>query len=131
MTFAWTNRWPANRAPELNTLASEAREAEILPGTKFTARIDATDPEGDPLFVRWEVRSESADRREGGDHETEPMAHPECFVAAKGLGATFRRQPGPGPTEFSPTFMTARGERLARTFRSPYGRGSSRDEPTP
>jgi Glycosyl hydrolases family 2, TIM barrel domain len=90
MTFAWTGRWPENRAPELNGFATEAREAELTPGTRFTARLDATDPEGDPLVVRWEVRSESVDRREGGDRETEPPAHPECFVEAKGLDATFR-----------------------------------------
>ncbi len=76
--------------PEVNALTTEAREAELAPGTRFTARLDATDPEGDPLVVRWEIRSESADRRQGGDRETEPPAHPECFVEAKGLGATFR-----------------------------------------
>src|SRR5271166_46890 len=27
MTFAWTDRWPSNRAPELNTLTTEARDA--------------------------------------------------------------------------------------------------------
>ena len=119
MTFAWTDRWPANRAPALNAVTTEAREAELAPGTRFTARVDASDPEGDPLVVRWEVRSESTDRREGGDRETEPPAHPECFVDAKGLDATFRRQPGPAHTGFSPTSMTARGERPARTFRLP------------
>ena len=90
MTFVWTGRWPANRVPELNAFTTEARDAELAPGTRFTARLEATDPEGDPLVVRWEVRSESADRRQGGDQETEPPAHPECFVEAKGLDATFR-----------------------------------------
>jgi len=90
MTFAWTGRWPENRAPELKAFTTEAREAALAPGTRFTARLDATDPEGDPVVVRWEVRSESVDRREGGDRETEPPAHPECFVEAKGLDGTFR-----------------------------------------
>jgi hypothetical protein len=54
------------------------------------ARLEATDAEGDPLAVRWEIRSESADRRQGGDRETGPPAHPECVVAASGLEATFR-----------------------------------------
>jgi hypothetical protein len=90
MTFAWTDQWPANRAPELKALTTEAREAELAPGTRFAAKLDAHDPDGDPLVVRWEVRSESTDRRLGGDRETEPPAHPECFVAANGLDATFR-----------------------------------------
>jgi hypothetical protein len=90
MTFAWTDRWPANRAPEINAITTEARESELAPGTTFAATIDASDPEGDPVIVRWEIRSESTDRRQGGDRETEPIAHPECFVVAKGMGATFR-----------------------------------------
>ncbi len=90
MTFAWTGSWPANRAPELNAIATEARDAQLAPGTRFTVKLDASDPEGDPLVVRWEIRSESTDRRQGGDRETEPPAHPECFVEAKGLDATFR-----------------------------------------
>jgi hypothetical protein len=90
MTYAWTDHWPANRAPELNAFATEAREAEVTPGTTFSAKLDAKDADGDPLVVRWEIRSESTDRRQGGDRETEPMAHPECFIEAKGLDATFR-----------------------------------------
>jgi Glycosyl hydrolases family 2, TIM barrel domain len=96
MTFAWTGRWPANRAPELSALTTEARDAELVPGTKFTAKLDATDPEGDPLVVRWEIRSESVDRRLGGDRETEPPAHPESFVEAMGLKAIFRAPTRPG-----------------------------------
>jgi hypothetical protein len=96
MTYAWTGRWPANRAPELKAFTTEAREAELAPGSRFTAKIDATDPEGDPLVVRWEVRSESVDRREGGDRENEPPAHPECFVQATGLYATLQAPTRPG-----------------------------------
>jgi hypothetical protein len=90
MTFAWTGRWPANRAPEIRALATEAREAELPPSASFTARLDATDPDGDPIVARWEVRSESVDRRQGGDREAEPPAHPECLVEAEGLESTFR-----------------------------------------
>jgi hypothetical protein len=96
MTLAWTGRWPANRAPEIKAVTTAAREAEVAPGTKITVDLDATDPEGDPIVVRWEVRSESTDRRLGGDRETEPAAHPECFVEAKDLAATFRAPTRPG-----------------------------------
>jgi hypothetical protein len=96
MTFAWTDKWPVNRAPELKALTTEAQETEVVPESKITAKLDATDPEGDPLVVRWELRSESADRRLGGDRETEPPAHPECFIEAKGLEATFRAPSRPG-----------------------------------
>ena len=85
-----------NRAPEINAISTEARDAELTQGSRFTAKLDASDPEGDPLVVRWEVRSENADLRQGGDRETEPPAHPECFVEAKGLDATFQAPPRSG-----------------------------------
>jgi hypothetical protein len=90
MTFAWTGRQPANRAPELKAVTSDARQAEVAPGARITAQLDATDPDGDPIVVRWEIRSESSDRHEGGDRENEPPAHPECFLEARGLNATFQ-----------------------------------------
>jgi hypothetical protein len=96
MTFAWTGHWPANRAPQLSALTTEARDAEVAPGATFTAKLVATDPEGDPLAVRWELRSESTDRRSGGDRENEPPAHPERLVEAKGLEATFQAPTEPG-----------------------------------
>jgi hypothetical protein len=90
MTFAWTGKWPANRAPEIVAVTTEARDAELPPAAPFSAKLDAVDPDGDPIVVRWEVRSESVDRRLGGDREAEPPAHPECFARAKGLAADFR-----------------------------------------
>jgi hypothetical protein len=96
LMFAWTDRWPANRVPELHAITTEAKEANLAPGATFAAKLEASDPEGDPLVVRWEVRSESTDRRQGGDAESEPAAHPECFVEAKALDATFRAPTRPG-----------------------------------
>jgi hypothetical protein len=55
------------------------------------------DPDGDPLTVRWEVRSESMDRREGGDREAEPPPHPESFVESKGFDFTFKAPTLTGP----------------------------------
>ena len=50
MTFAWTNRWPANRAPELNTFTSEAREAEIVTGNEIHSADRRDRPGGRPAF---------------------------------------------------------------------------------
>lgn len=90
MTFAWTGRWPANRVPVLKSIITEADGSEVAPGSKIVAKAEIKDPEGDALIVRWEIRSESTDRRQGGDRETEPPAHPECFVRTVGPDATFR-----------------------------------------
>ena len=62
----------------------------VTPGSSQKARVIAEDPDGDPLTVRWEVRSESMDRREGGDREAEPPPHPELFVEARGMDFAFK-----------------------------------------
>jgi len=90
MTFAWTGKWPENRAPELPRVELAATGGKVAPAALMTAHAAAKDPDGDPLVCRWEVRSESTDRREGGDREAEPAVHPEAFVEAKGLDFTFR-----------------------------------------
>jgi hypothetical protein len=90
MTFAWTGKWPGNRAPLLGKIETAAAEKEVAPGAALAAQAVCTDPDGDSLLARWEVRSESTDRRGGGDRETEPLAHPECFVEAKGLQFSFK-----------------------------------------
>lgn len=90
MTYAWTGKWPANRAPKLNKLDTEVDQKEIAPGSVHTVKLAVEDPDGDPLTIRWEVRSESSDRREGGDREAEPIAHPEAFMEARGTQFTFR-----------------------------------------
>lgn len=90
MTYAWTGKWPTNRAPKLSKLDTDVDQKEIAPGSVHTVKLAVEDPEGDPLTVRWEVRSESSDRREGGDRETEPIAHPEAFMEARGMQFIFR-----------------------------------------
>jgi hypothetical protein len=92
MTFAWTGEWPPNRCPEIRSLtvdgvsdpqpASASGEHVYPPGTQLKCRVDATDPDGDDVRVTWELRSESTDRRSGGDSEEAPPAHPEAVVSA-------------------------------------------------
>ena len=96
LSRAWTGRWPADRVPTLARITTDADGAEVAPGSAIRARAEAADPEGGPLTVRWEVRSESRDRKEGGDRESEPPAHPECFVETKGLDAVFKAPTQPG-----------------------------------
>lgn len=96
MTYAWTGRWPENRAPLLTRITTSAAEMSLVPGATFTAEVLATVPDGDPLIARWEVRSETVDRKAGGDAESEPPAHPESFVESHGLHGAFRAPDLPG-----------------------------------
>jgi hypothetical protein len=92
MSFAWTGEWPSNRCPEIRSLTvdetsdpqptSAPGEHVYPPGTQLQCRVDAIDPDGDDVRVTWELRSESSDRRSGGDREEAPPAHPEAIVSA-------------------------------------------------
>ena len=94
---AWTGKSPPNRAPRIVRIAWDGAEKEVDPGFPRKARVIADDPDGDPLTVRWEVRSESMDRREGGDREAEPPPHPESFVEARGMDFAFKAPTITGP----------------------------------
>ncbi len=105
MTFAWTGKWPANRCPRVDglTLSSseagrqiDAREPVLRPGETFVCRVSAADPDGDRLVYRWELRSESSDRKTGGDRELAPPAHPDALISADGPTGNFRAPTEPG-----------------------------------
>jgi hypothetical protein len=96
LAYAWTGKWPENRVPRLIALESEANLKRLPPATRHTARIKGYDPEGDPLQLVWEVRSETTDARSGGDAEKEPPAHPEAVIESKGTTVTFQTPQQPG-----------------------------------
>ncbi|MET0327150.1 MAG: glycoside hydrolase family 2 TIM barrel-domain containing protein [Luteimonas sp.] len=76
MQKAWTGAWPANRAPTIGPLQVDGRIATdsivLAPDAEQRARVEASDPEGDPLTYRWTVREESRATSIGGDPETLP-----------------------------------------------------------
>jgi len=69
VTFEWSGAWPVNRSPEIgpgkivvtpqNEVESTA-EGTFVPGATLHCAVDATDPEGDALIVKWELRPDSA-----------------------------------------------------------------------
>ncbi len=68
--------------------AAKRPEHIYPPGTRLVCRVDAGDPNGDPLRIKWEVWAESTDKREGGDREEIPAQYPDAVVEAKGPEAT-------------------------------------------
>jgi hypothetical protein len=97
MTLMWTGDWPSNRSPVLRSLAVRGAAGETAtqqpsqhvypPRAKLECRVEAHDPDGDSLTVRWELRSESTDKKTGGDREEPPPAHPEAVIASDGVTA--------------------------------------------
>lgn len=73
MQLAWTGSWPANRSPRVHAMTLDGRSArqgvKLVAGRAYQASFDVTDPDGDPLRFRWEVKRESDATQEGGDFE--------------------------------------------------------------
>ncbi len=85
MEYAWRGRWPANRAPALQSLQIDGRSAAqgvvLAPGVAASAHVAVSDPEGDPLAIAWTTRLESAAHTGGGDREDLPLSVPVGFRA--------------------------------------------------
>ncbi|MFK8028658.1 MAG: glycoside hydrolase family 2 TIM barrel-domain containing protein [Gammaproteobacteria bacterium] len=91
MSFAWTGKWPANRAPGIRSLDSKFAHKTVKPGAKARATVDAADRENDELRYVWDVRAESTDRRTGGDAEAAPPSFSEAIRSGQGTPrVTFR-----------------------------------------
>ena len=97
VSSAWTGKPALNRCPGISSIDTDVREKEVPAGSTHTAKVAATDLDGDELMVRWEVVAESTDRRSGGDPERAPLAQPACIVSAKGMVLEFRAPRRPGP----------------------------------
>ena len=79
MQYVWTGHWPANRAPRIEQLAIDGKLAAaniyLKPGDRHTATLKVSDPDGDPVTLRWEIVPEVA--RAGyagmGEKRSQPM----------------------------------------------------------
>ena len=90
LTEAWTGKPAANRCPQITAAQFAASGKAVAAGSEQKAAVTATDPENQPLQVRWEIREESKNRHEGGDREVEPLAVADSVRATRGTGVTLR-----------------------------------------
>ena len=86
MTMAWTSQWPANRCPQigpgkikvrLEGAQSDDTRPVFAKAARLQCLVDASDPENDPLTIKWDLRLDVADNpSRGGDREpsTPPIA---------------------------------------------------------
>jgi hypothetical protein len=95
MTELWTGKPPANRCPAIESLTL-AGPAEVEPGAMLRAVLRASDPEKDPLAVRWVLQGEAAALGAGGDAEQAPPTYPKAVVEGTPRGATVRAPKGGG-----------------------------------
>jgi len=92
MAEAWGGHMPGgNHAPRIASLRVAADPsapfASWPAGEEGAFTLDALDPDGDLLDVRWTVRAESTARSVGGDAEAVPPAFPDAVRLAGPTGA--------------------------------------------
>lgn len=92
MSELWTGKPPANRCPEIASLAL-SKTAGLRPGELVTGTLSASDPEGDPLQVRWVLSGEVAKYLTAGRDEAVPDDYPDALVRSDPSGATFKMPP--------------------------------------
>lgn len=73
MQRAWSGAWPGNRTPRVDSMRLDGRTSRqsvtLVAGRSYEASFDVTDPDGDALRYRWEVKRESEATQAGGDFE--------------------------------------------------------------
>ena len=76
LTRYWTGEYPANRAPQLDSMKIEGKNAvdniSLKTEKEYGAKIFASDPNGDELSYKWELQKEVVVRSQGGAFEKEP-----------------------------------------------------------
>ena len=116
MCRAWTGKWPENRCPRVSGIDSDLIESVVAPGTMSEVKIEAKDPEGEPLEFSWVVFAESTDIKTGGDKESVPPSFPDCTVSAKDGSAVIRAPEKPGNYRLFITVKDGQGGAAAENF---------------
>ena len=96
MTEIWSGKPPENLAPTVEPLLMDG-PAEVDPHEKVRVRATITDPEGDPVRVRWVLRPESDEYVTGGDFRPNLPDIEGAILEGNLDGAVLRMPEEPGP----------------------------------
>uniref|UniRef100_A0A7S4MC30 Glycoside hydrolase family 2 catalytic domain-containing protein n=1 Tax=Odontella aurita TaxID=265563 RepID=A0A7S4MC30_9STRA len=88
LQHAWTGQWPENRAPRIESMTLDGREAgagvTLAAGDVVTAEVRVRDAERDPLSYEWKLLRESEATQSGGDAEDVPDDISHLIVSQEG-----------------------------------------------
>ncbi|HLX94309.1 MAG TPA: glycoside hydrolase family 2 TIM barrel-domain containing protein [Verrucomicrobiae bacterium] len=100
MQYFWTGAWPAHRSPSLEGMWLDGKTAyqnvRLKPGQAYAARVQASDPDHNPLTYSWEVMKESKERKVGGDVESIPEKVPGGIAGPQKSEVTLEAPSEPG-----------------------------------
>jgi hypothetical protein len=95
LSTLWTGKSPPNRCPVIESLKLEG-SSSVDPNTVIKANLSATDPENDPLTVRWILQADSLSNKVGGDSEKTPPTFPKAILSSDRHQAKVRMPPDGG-----------------------------------
>jgi hypothetical protein len=81
LTELWSGHPPANRCPTIEPIKLDGPD-RLEPGASLRASVAASDPDGDPIKLRWVLQREAESYGEGGDAEAVTPSFPEAIVKA-------------------------------------------------
>lgn len=105
MAYSWTGKWPANRAPrtgpgkfKITALSGATQDEHVYqPGARLQCAVQASDPDGDPVKISWDLRLDVSDHPgRGGDREPDSAPIDGAVLAASGSEATIQLPAKPG-----------------------------------
>lgn len=101
MTLLWTGNWPVNRAPKIGSkeiFATDGKAPNIYkPADKIQFKVDAEDPDGDPIAVKWDLRRDESDNpATGGDWEQRVPPIEDTILSSEADRAVIQMPQEPG-----------------------------------
>jgi hypothetical protein len=95
MTELWSGKRPANRCPTISGLVLKDFD-QVEPAATIHAKIEASDPDGDKLSVRWTLSREAEALGTGGDAEAAPETLAGAVTRADDRQAEIKMPAEPG-----------------------------------
>lgn len=95
MTLLWSGQWPENRAPGIGHKKIYVEGHDKLhiykPSGNVEFKVQADDPDGDALTVRWDIRKDESDNPNiGGDREERIPPIKDAVVSSESDRAVIR-----------------------------------------
>ena len=101
MTLLWTGQWPENRSPSIGKKKiynpASGKRHIYTPSSEVSFQVQATDPDGDALTIRWDLRrDESGNSSTGGDWEQRIPPIDEAVISSEADRVTIQMPARPG-----------------------------------
>ena len=101
MQYVWSGSWTANRALRIGQITIDGKQAQdnvyLQPGSEHQASLRISDPDGDPIALRWEIVAEVARSGYAGMGEKRSQPMPELIRKMAGHELTFAAPNQEGP----------------------------------